>query len=157
MSKREKLLFRVVKGGLQPADGYTQERLRAKSYKVGDVLSGTLSKRRISGFNRLMHKLGMMVAENVEGFSGLDGHRVLKRLQIESGVACEVTAIKVPGYGMMEHRTPLSLSFDSMDQGEFWEAARGMCKYIAETYWPSHTPEEIEKMAELMPDDWEAS
>lgn len=153
MAKREKFSLVVVKGALQPADDYTRERLRAKGYKSGDILSATLSKQRSPGYNRLIHKLGMIVSENIDGFAGMDGHKVLKRLQIESGVACEITAIKAPGYGMLEHRTPLSLSFDSMDQGEFYEAARGLCRHIAETYWPGQTPEQIERMIELMPND----
>jgi hypothetical protein len=35
-----------------------------------------------------------------------------------------------------------------MDEGEFHEAARAMCRFIAEKYWPDLTPEQVEQMAE---------
>lgn len=43
---------------------------------------------------------------------------------------------------------PLPAEIDNMDEGEFHETARAMCRFIAEKYWPSLTAEQIEQMAE---------
>lgn len=48
---------------------------------------------------------------------------------------------------------PRSMSYDSMDQGEFFEAIRGICKYMAVRYWPGCSPQEIEDMAQAMSGD----
>jgi hypothetical protein len=36
-------------------------------------------------------------------------------------------------------RLPKSLAFHKMDEGEFHQVAQAMCRYIAETYWPTMT------------------
>lgn len=48
---------------------------------------------------------------------------------------------------------PRSLSYESMDQGEFHEVVKTICKYVSRRYWPSLTPEAIEEMAEAMKGD----
>ncbi len=150
---REKLHFRISKGALTPADAYTLGRLRERGYKIGDVVSVTVSKLRSNGFNRLAHRLGKLCSLNLEGFEELDGHRALKRLQLESGIACDETAIKVPGLGMVLHRVPLSLSFDAMDEDQFREVIKGLCRYISKTYWPTLSAEQIEELASAMPEE----
>ena len=52
----------------------------------------------------------------------------------------------------VNQRQARSLSFESMDEGEFKETIRAMSEYIARTYWPSLTPQQIEQMAEAMPE-----
>lgn len=150
-SSPERISLIVKKGCLAPADGYAEERLRERGYAIGDALSAELRKERSPGYNRLAHQLGALLSQNVDEFTGMDAHKTLKRLQIESGVACEETAIKIPGFGMMIHRTPLSLSFDNMDEGEFRECMKGLSRHIAETYWKSMSPDEILTMSALMP------
>jgi hypothetical protein len=49
-------------------------------------------------------------------------------------------------------RVPRSLSFDSLDEIEFKEAVKIICRYMATTYWPTMTPEQIEDMAEATKD-----
>ena len=53
-----------------------------------------------------------------------------------------------PGYGMVIQFIPRSLSFEVMDEDEFNAAARGICRTIAERYWPTLSPEAIDEMAE---------
>lgn len=36
----------------------------------------------------------------------------------------------------------------SMEQGEFFELMKSLCRHIAETYWPHLTPEQVQEMAE---------
>lgn len=155
----EKLLLRVIKGGLVPADGYTLGRLRNRGYKIGATVLAELTKPRNPGFHRLAHALGTLIAENIEEFAGMDAHAVLKRLQLEAGVACdEVLAfmdIELMGHKQrikVNQRIPRSLSFASMEDGEFREVMRALSNYVAREYWPGLTAERIEAMAEAMPE-----
>jgi hypothetical protein len=150
MSKREKILLRVDKGALVPVDGLAQQRLRERGYNIGDVLSADLTKPRNPRFHRLVHAFGHMLVENLEEFDGLDAHAVLKRLQIEGGIACDEIPLKIPGVGAVHYRVPRSLSYASMDDGEFHEVFSAMCKYTAKRYWPEMTPAQIDEMAQMM-------
>ncbi|GAB2494183.1 hypothetical protein [Arenimonas alkanexedens] len=150
--KPERLLLSIVKGGLQPADGYTASRLRARGYRVGDQVLAVLTKPRNPKFHRLVHQFGQLLVENIDAFENLDGHRVLKRLQIEGGIACDEIPLVMPGIGPCSYKVPRSLSFESMDEGEFNETFRDFSRYVSKTYWPGMKPEQIEQMAGLMPD-----
>lgn len=154
-SKPERLLLTVAKGALVPADGYTAKRLLERGYRVGDNLLAELRKPRHPGFHRLAHRLGMLVAENIDDFTGMDGHAVLKRLQIEANVACDEVPLFLDLLGQkvkIAHRIPRSLSFASMDEGEFRETIRALSNYIAVEYWPDLTAQQIEELAEAMPE-----
>lgn len=153
MSKRNEIYFRVSKGALIPADSYAASQLRERNYAIDDLLACALSKPRNPKFNRLVHQLGQLVVANVEAFAGIDAHRAIKRIQIEGKIACDEIGIMVPGYGMVIQLIPRSLSFQSMDEGEFMQAARGICRTISDRYWPSCTPDEIERMASCMVDE----
>lgn len=148
--KREKIYLRVVKGALVPADKYAACKMRERGYRVNDLVAADIVKPRNPRFNRLVHQMGQLVVANIEAFSGLDAHAAIKRLQIEGRVACDEIGVMVAGYGMVIQFIPRSLSFESMDEGEFKQAARGISRTIAERYWPSCTPEQIEDMAMLM-------
>lgn len=149
MSKRDRIFFRVTKDGkLAPADPYAQSKCRERGYRVGDLLAAELVKPRNPKFNRLVHRIGQIVVANIEEFAGLDAHQAIKRLQIEGKVACEEIGIMVANYGMVIQLIPRSLSFESMDEGEYQQAARGICRTIAERYWPELTEDQIAEMAE---------
>ena len=150
MSKPEKLMFKVVRGGFQPADAYTTRKLRDRKYSMGDIVAGTISKPRNPKFWRLAHGLGALVAENIESFSGMDAHKVLKRLQREALIACDEFAFMVPGCGMVTQYTPRSLSFESMSEEEFSSVYETMCKWIVQNYWPLENTERLTEMALLM-------
>lgn len=131
------------------ASATDRDALRARKYRDGETVFATVKKPRNPGFHRLAHALGRLVSENVEAFEGLDAHRALKRLQIESGAACDEVRID----GGFVCRIPLSLSYESLDEGEFRQAVTTICRWIAQRYWTSCTPEQIEQMAEAMPND----
>ena len=145
--QRDKVLLRVGKGALIPHDGVSAMQLRAKGFKLGDVLAADLSKPRNPAFHRLAHQVGALLAENLEAFEDLDSHGVLKRLQIEGDIACDSIPLNMPGIGPVEYRVPRSLSFASMDEAEFRQTIAAMCRYVSKRYWPSCTPEQIEAMA----------
>lgn len=146
----ERFPLRLIKGGFAPADRMAADRLRERGYRVGDVVFAEFRKPRNARFWGLAHVFGQMLVDNVEQFAGMDPHRVLKRLQVEANVGCDEMAIYVPGVGKCLHLTPRSLSFESMDEGEFKEVMRGFSRHVAATYWPTLTPEQIEEMAGVM-------
>lgn len=151
MSKRERIYLRVTADGrLAPADPCAASKLRARQYRVNDLLAADLTKPRNPKFNGLVHKLGMLVVENIDAFAGLDAHKAIKRLQIEGRVACDEIGIMLQDYGMVIQFIPRSISFESMDEAEFKEAAKGICRTISSRYWKDMTPEAIEQTASCM-------
>ena len=149
MSKKPRIYLRVEKGALVPADPFAATQLRERGYKIGQVVQADITMLRTQGFNRLAHLVGGMIAANVAGFEGMDAHKALKRLQIESGVACEEIGLDVPGFGKCIQKIPRSFSFDSMGEDEYRQAVRGICEYVSRRYWPTVSPEQIEAMAEV--------
>ncbi len=148
--RREHLAFRVIKGGLCPADTATTSRMREKAYNEGDLVFAEITKPRNPKFMGLAHRIGELCSKNIEAFSGMDAHKVLKRIQWEANIGCEEMFVNVPLVGMVAVRIPQSLSYESMDQGEFHEVTRDFCRHIASTYWHGLSEEKIASMAESM-------
>ena len=148
MSKRERLLLRVERGALVPADAHSQQRLRERGYRVGDVLAAELIKPRHPGFWRLAHRIGTLCVQNLEAFHGLSAHQAIKKLQFDTGLWCDITETEIPGLGVLLSKQPRSLAFESLDQGEFYELMKGLCGHIAATYWPHLSAEAVQEMAE---------
>ena len=153
MSKRERILLRVERGALVPADAHSQQRLRERGYRVGDVLAAELVKPRSPGFWRLAHRIGTLCVESIEAFHGLNAHQAIKKIQADAGLECDVTHTDIPGLGVLVSKQPRSLSFESMEQGQFYEFTRAACRHIASTYWPHLTAEAVQEMADTFPDD----
>lgn len=150
MSKPEKLMLKVVRGGFAPADEYTSKRLRERNYSIGEIVAGQITKPRNPKFWRLAHGLGTLVAENIEGFEGMDAHKVLKRLQREALIECDEFVFKVPGCGMVIQYNPRSLSFESMSEEVFSDVYARMCQHIITEYWPTESTERLTEMALIM-------
>lgn len=148
----ERVMLRVIKGGLAPADRFSQSMLRARGYKVGDIVAGEIRKPRNPGFWRLAHAFATLVSENIDQFAGMQAHAVLKRLQWEGNIGCEELGVNVPGVGMAVVRMPQSMGFESMEDGEFHEVMRAFCNHVSKTYWKDLEPEQIEQMAGCMVD-----
>lgn len=140
-------MMRVEKGCLVPADNYTVGRLRERNYHAGDLVACTIKKLNNPKFHRLVHRIGQLCAKNIEVFRGTDAHTVLKRLQIEGNIHCEAIGVVLGGMAA-EYRYPLSLDFETVDDGERHEIARAFCRLISERYWHELTPEQVEEMAE---------
>lgn len=150
MSKTDTVLLRVVKGALEPADSYSQAKLKDRGYHLGDVLAATLKKPRNPGFHRLVHAFGTLLSQNIEVFEGMDPHLLLKRLQLEGNISCSEIALNFPGVGPCTYRVPQSLSYESMDEGIFRQTFTSMAQYVSKKYWPTMTPEQIEEMAGMV-------
>ena len=150
MSKPEKLMLRIIKGGFAPADEYTSRKLRERNYVIGEIVAGQITKPRNPKFWRMAHALGNLVAENIEGFEGMEAHKVLKGIQREAMIECDEFAFNVKGCGMVTQYIPRSLSFESMNEEVFSEVYKQMCQHIVTTYWPDENTESVESMAEMM-------
>lgn len=144
MSK--KLFFRVGVDSLMPANSISLGEFRAKQMPVGEIVSISISKLRNNGFNRFSHAVGGLIAANVESFEGYDAHCALKRLQLEANAGCyEIKAFLRGKWELC--RIPKSLSFDSMGEDEYKNVMKKIFAFVAENYWTTETPEEIERMA----------
>jgi hypothetical protein len=152
--KRERVLLRLEmaggRAGFFAADGFTASRLKARGFRPGDEVLAEITKARNPKFHRLVHQFGQVLVDNVEAFAHLDGHAVLKRLQIEGDIACDQVPLVLEGIGPVTYRVPRSLSFESMDEGEFSEVFREFSRYVVRRYWPTMKPEQIEQMAGLV-------
>lgn len=141
-------------GALVPAHHSDASEMRARKMHTGDVLRIDPKKRRNPKFFRLAHALARHVAENVDGFetevAAEDWHKALKRLQRESGIGCEEQQIEIPGVGTLVAKVAQSLSFDSMDEGDFNRVFRGLAEHVCRTYWPHLTAEAIEEQARMI-------
>jgi hypothetical protein len=165
-------------GGLVPHGWADQTILRERKYRNGDVIRATLVHPRNAKFHRLLHQLGSLVRQNVDGFEHLDSHAVIKRLQREAGVCCDIQTIDAapvineilnaaePMLGEMATRmlrsvlpeiktievlTPQSLAFDCMDESDFRILWSAICRHLVVRYWPQLNEQEVTRMAELMP------
>lgn len=151
MSKR--VLMRVEKGFFSPADKFSNAMLRDMKLSIGDIVSVEIKKPRSTAFFRLAHAFGTLVSGNVEKFNGSDCHSVLKALQIETGIECDITITDIPDFGRIESRKPRSLSFANLDETRFKELMVGFSRHVSKTYWPSMTEDQILEMAEIMVGD----
>lgn len=136
-----------------PAGAADATTLRERGIKTGQQLRADITLPRNYAFHKLGHRLADLARENLPGFEGLDAHEAFKRLQRESEVECDVTLTEIPGVGTLRSVQPRSMAFDRMDQGAFYQMVRGIAEYIAREYWPQCSPEEIEQMIELMPEE----
>jgi len=148
--KPEYIYMKIRQGGMVPADGYAESQLRAKKFRIGDVIKADVRKLRNPKFNRLVHRIGQLCAANIEDFTGIDPHKVIKRLQIEGRIACDEIGVMVPGFGMVIQFIPRSMSFETMDEEEYHDCAKKICRLIAERYWKGLSPDKIEEMAGAM-------
>ncbi len=148
-------------GALVPANAVDQRLLRDRKFRVGREIRGELKQPREEWQHRLIHKIGHLIVDNVEGWEQLDAHDAVKRLQLDADVCCETVemdatpviaavldaceallgagARKVLAGVLPEIRTiPVkraeSLSFDEMEQARFQELFDGLTEYIGNTY-----------------------
>lgn len=146
-----KVMLRVTgEGSFIPADGISQRMCRKKKLRTGAVVSAVLSLPRDYQAWKRAHKLAQLMVENTDEFSGFDTHAALKRLQVESGAACDLFNILTPDGESVEYRIPRSMAFDEMDELEFGAAYTLLCQHVVNFYWQSMTPDQVDAMASLV-------
>ncbi|MFZ3193716.1 MAG: hypothetical protein WA154_11005 [Moraxellaceae bacterium] len=166
-------------GALVPSSDIDRHLMRQRGFKTGQEVRCDPKQPRNPKFNRLVHVLGQYLVEHVEGFENLDCHGAIKRVQLEAGVACEVVEIDatpvvsailavadsllgaaaarmlaavLPDIKTVPVKQAASLSFDAMPEDKFRQVWDGVCRHVAEHYWPDLDQDVIEQMAGLMPD-----
>jgi len=164
--------LRVVKGALVPLTEQDSETLRRFRLRVGQTVLADIDRPRSPEGLRLLHRFASLVTENIEGFGHLSAHQTIKRLQAESGVGCNIVSTSARdflGYlskhlginteaipsdrdDLITAYHPKSLSMGTMDDAEFQEIFDGLCRYVTLWYWPSLTPDEVARLAEMMPE-----
>lgn len=125
--------------------GVDRREMQSRKYRVGDEIRAELSKPRNIKFHGLAHALGKLAVDQIEGFSDLNAHDALKRMQRESGVQCESQEIELPGVGKFTLNVARSMAFDEMEEGDFAELFEGVVRHIRSKYWPTLTDEQIEQ------------
>lgn len=149
--KRTVLLAVQRDGSFRAADYASSVALRSRGFTVGDEVSAELKKPRNAHAWRRAHALGTALIENTDDFESYeDSHAVLKRLQLETGVGCDTILFKVPGVGLIEQRIPLTLAFETMDDGEFNAIYARFARHVIDTYWQGFTPDQVEQTASLV-------
>lgn len=108
--------------------------MKEKKFKEGDDVRMEIKRPRNVKFHRLMHAVGQVMVDNVDGWENLNAHDAVKRLQRESGVCCEEIEIPVPGFGMLMAKQAESLAFDEMEPERFEELFVGITRHIDATY-----------------------
>lgn len=124
-------------GALVPLSKWDARAMRDRKYSVGaELLRAELKKRRNVKFHNLAHAIGALMVDQHEAFAGLSAHDALKKLQAESGAACETVQYDLPGgLGKLTRTEPRSIAFDEMDEGEFSEVVQTIYRHIAAKYW----------------------
>ena len=135
------------------AHGVDRRLCRERGYRAGDEVRMELKEKRNVKFMRKAHGLGWLCAAQIEKFTGKSAHAVLKALQLESGVCCEMREIDLGELGKVMVKEARSLSFDDMEESEFEEFWKGIVHHLIDKYWNGLTPEQIEAQAEFFEND----
>lgn len=121
-------------GALVPAHDVDARLLRERNFHTGREVRAELKQPREGWQHRLIHKIGQLVVDNVEGWEQIQSHDAVKRLQRESGTCCEEIEIDVPGVGRLMVKQAESLSFDEMDQDRFQVLFDGITQHVGNSY-----------------------
>lgn len=122
-------------GALVPSHPIDQRLMRERKFTVNREVRAELKQPRNPAFHRLAHAVGNLLSDNVEAFAGLSGHEALKRVQRESGVACEEMELDLgPVIGKVLVKQPRSLAFDEMAEDEFAGFFEGITAYVGEHF-----------------------
>lgn len=148
-------------GALVPAHEVDQRLLRDRKFRVGREIRGELKQPRDGSQHRLIHKIGHLIIDNVEGWEQLDARDAVKGLQLDANVCCEtvemdatpiiaavldaceamlgagarkVLAGVLPEIGTIPVKRAESLSFDEMERTRFQQLFVGPTAYIGRHY-----------------------
>ncbi|WP_231110615.1 hypothetical protein [Xanthomonas arboricola] len=138
-----------------------RELMKQRGYRRGQEVRLEIKAPRDAWRHRLLHKIGQLMVENVEGWENLDSHEAIKQLQREANVCCEqidmdatpvvaaVLAASDAAFGpgaakLLREVLPRietipvtvarSLAFDSMDEDEFRRLFEGITRHIGAAY-----------------------
>ena len=138
-----------------------QRLCKDRGYRVGNEYRLDIKEGRAGWQHRLIHKIGGLMVDNVEGWEQLDCHSAVKQLQLESGVCCEmvemdatpviaavldaceqllgagakkVLSAVLPVIKTIPVKRAESLAFDEMEQDRFQLLFDGITEHIGKRY-----------------------
>lgn len=117
-------------GALVPDNDIDQRLLRDRRFVVGKEIRAELKQSRNPAFHRLVHAVGYLLVDHVDGFESMTAHDAVKEVQKRAGVLCDPMEIDLGRLDKVEVQIPRSIAFDEMDEGEFHEFFRGLTDYI---------------------------
>lgn len=120
-----------------------------RGFKINAKVRADLKQPRNERFNRLVHGLGKVLAQNLDRFAGKQAHTAIKDLQAEAGVYCDRVEYDLGTLGKLIRLEPMSLSFDSMGEEVFQDFWRQCCAYLVARDWPTLTEERLTEMADF--------
>lgn len=97
------------------------------------------------------HAVAGILAANVDEFTGMDSHAVLKRIQTDANVLMDTEVIDLGKLGKVTRSVPQSLAFGFLDQTRFNEAWRQMCEYVVSRYFGMIDANAVDELLKLMP------
>lgn len=118
-------------GALVPIHPIDRRLMRERKFHVNREVRAELKQPRESWKHRLIHKIGMLLVDEVEEFRDLNSHEAIKRVQRAAGVCCEEHEIPGTGYTFREAQ---SMAFDEMENDEFEHLFTGVTQYIGDHY-----------------------
>lgn len=163
-------------GAFVPATDADRSMIRDRGFRRNARVRAVLTQPRNDKFNRLVHGLGKLLAQNLDRFAGKQAHAAVKALQLESGVYCAESDIDasplidavlhasetvlgasaaamlravLPSISTVRLKEPQSLSYDSMSEEVFQDFWSQVCGYVIENDWPGLDQDRLTKMAEL--------
>lgn len=140
--QRDAIFLRVVKGGFEPASDFYADLLRARKYRVGDVLRAELTKPRNPRHHRLVFGLLAKVADQL----GITTDALLVLVKIRLGMVQPI----IDSATGKTYYVPESVDFENMDQGQFATFHRDLCRLIATTWLPHMTADQVAAIDGMM-------
>lgn len=121
-------------GVFVPADEASRRLCRDRGMYSGIELIAYLYEPRDGKQWRQAHQVGTFLAEHVEKFHGMNAHDVIKAIQREGRIACDVRKLQAGNieFDLVE---PQSLAFGFIDESRWTEIYRDICGYIARAGW----------------------
>lgn len=137
-----------IVGAFVPASDADSHFLRERGFKNNERIRVVMSKPRNERFNRLVHGMGHIIVENLEGYENLRSHDAIKKLQVEARIYCETEQLEFDGM-VIQRFIPKSLAFDSMDEHSFYDFWMQCCKYLIEKHWHNLDEDQLTEMIDL--------
>lgn len=138
-------------GAFVPKSDADKHYLRERGYKNGDMVRAVLTKPRNERFNRLVHGMGYMLVQNIDGYENLRAHDAIKKLQVEAQIHCDVEGMALDGVEgvTLKRFIPRSISYDSMDEHTFQNFWMDCCRYLIEKHWHNLDEDELTELIEF--------
>jgi len=121
-------------GSFVPADFEARKLCRDRKLYAGIEMLAYLYEPRDLKQWKQAHQVGTFLRDHVEKFSGMDAHAVLKTIQREARIHCDISKLEAAGVSF-ELVQPKTLAFGFMDETQWIAIYRQICEYIVKQGW----------------------